>query len=213
MDDVLTGERRVALRQGQRLQLGNRHIGPGEDVDAQLWVADRRVGEPGHVDIEQGARFAERDGEEALLVRAEGRIHTQDDIRAIVVASHPTGVVRVSDVADVRWGALARNGVVTRNGEGEAVWGIVLGLRGANARTVVEGAKARLAELQRTIAELETGGLPLERTLELHERGAALLERCETLLRTAELRMRQLVSKGGTVETIAVTEDRTVDEA
>ena len=91
-----------------------------------------------------------RDGEEALLVRAEGRIHTQDDIRAIVVASYPTGVVRVSDVADVRWGALARNGVVTRNGEGEAVWGIVLGLRGANARTVVNGAKARLAEIQRT---------------------------------------------------------------
>ncbi|HYF07028.1 MAG TPA: CusA/CzcA family heavy metal efflux RND transporter, partial [Acetobacteraceae bacterium] len=94
-----------------------------------------------------------RDGEEALLVRAEGRIHTQDDIRAIVVASHPTGVVRVSDVADVRWGALARNGVVTRDGEGEAVWGIVLGLRGANARTVVEGAKARLAEIQKTLPE------------------------------------------------------------
>ena len=34
-----------------------------------------------------------------------------------------------------------------------------------------------LAELQRTIAELETGGLPLERTLALHERGAALLRR------------------------------------
>ena len=94
-----------------------------------------------------------RDGEEALLVRAEGRIHTQDDIRAIVVAAHPTGVVRVSDIADVRWGALARNGVVTRNGEGEAVWGIVLGLRGANARTVVEGAKARLAEVQKTLPE------------------------------------------------------------
>jgi exodeoxyribonuclease VII small subunit len=69
-----------------------------------------------------------------------------------------------------------------------------------------------LAELQRTIAELETGNLPLERTLALHERGAALLERCETLLRSAELRMRQLVSKGGGLDTVAVTEDRTVDE-
>lgn len=69
-----------------------------------------------------------------------------------------------------------------------------------------------LAELQRTIAELETGGLPLERTLALHERGAALLEHCETLLRSAELRMRQLVSKGGGLETVAVTEDHTVDE-
>ena len=94
-----------------------------------------------------------RDGEEALLVRAEGRIHTQDDIRSIVVVSRPAGVVRVSDIADVRWGALARNGVVTRNGEGEAVWGIVLGLQGANARTVVEGAKSRLAEVQKALPE------------------------------------------------------------
>ena len=69
-----------------------------------------------------------------------------------------------------------------------------------------------LAELQRTIAELETGNLPLERTLALHERGAALLEHCETLLRSAELRMRQLVSKGGGLETVEVTEDRTVDD-
>lgn len=69
-----------------------------------------------------------------------------------------------------------------------------------------------LAELQRTIAELETGNLPLERTLALHERGAALLERCETLLRSAELRMRQLVAKGGGLDTVAVTEDGTVDE-
>ncbi|MDI3308625.1 MAG: CusA/CzcA family heavy metal efflux RND transporter [Acetobacteraceae bacterium] len=94
-----------------------------------------------------------RDGEEALLVRAVGRIRGLEDIRSIVVAAHPTGVVRVSDVADVRFGALARNGVVTRNGEGEAVWGIVLGLRGANARTVVNGAKAKLAEIQKQLPE------------------------------------------------------------
>jgi exodeoxyribonuclease VII small subunit len=58
-----------------------------------------------------------------------------------------------------------------------------------------------LAELQRTIASLEAGGQPLELTLALHERGAALLERCETLLRSAELRMQQLVARpGGAVE-------------
>jgi exodeoxyribonuclease VII small subunit len=62
-----------------------------------------------------------------------------------------------------------------------------------------------LAELQRTIAELETGGLPLERTLALHERGAELLGHCETLLRGAELRMRQLVSKGAGLEAVEVT--------
>jgi exodeoxyribonuclease VII small subunit len=69
-----------------------------------------------------------------------------------------------------------------------------------------------LAELQRTIAELETGGQPLERTLALHERGAALLEHCETMLRQAELRMRQLVAKPGGLETVDVESDRTTTE-
>lgn len=94
-----------------------------------------------------------RDGEEALLVRAEGRIRTLDDVRAIVLAARPTGVVRVGDVADVRFGALPRNGVVTRDGEGEAVWGILLGLRGVNARDVVEGARARFADIERMLPE------------------------------------------------------------
>ncbi|MBY6242395.1 efflux RND transporter permease subunit [Methylosinus sp. Sm6] len=89
-----------------------------------------------------------RDGEEALLVRAEGRLRTLDDIRSVVVAAKPTGVVRIGDVAEVRNGSLARNGVSTRNGEAEAVWALVLGLRGADASTVVSGVKARLEELK-----------------------------------------------------------------
>ncbi|HEY8163856.1 MAG TPA: CusA/CzcA family heavy metal efflux RND transporter [Methylocystis sp.] len=89
-----------------------------------------------------------RDGEEALLVRAEGRLRSLDDIRSVVIDSRKTGIVRVGDVAEVRYGSLPRNGVVSRNGEDEAVWGLVLGLRGADARTVVAGVKARLAELE-----------------------------------------------------------------
>ena len=87
------------------------------------------------------------DGEEALLVRAEGAITSLDDIRAIVVSNAGGRVVRVGDVAEVRMGALTRYGAVTRNGEGEAVQGLVLGLRGANAQAVISGVKARLAEL------------------------------------------------------------------
>ncbi len=54
-----------------------------------------------------------------------------------------------------------------------------------------------LAELQRTVAELEAGGLPLERSLELYERGVALHERCASLLTTAELRVKRLVERAG----------------
>ncbi len=92
--------------------------------------------------------------EEALLVRAEGRIQSLEDVRSIVVAARPGGgIVRVADVAEVRFGALPRNGVVTRDGESEAVWGLVLALRGANARTVVDGVKARLPAIERQLPE------------------------------------------------------------
>ncbi|MDP3693185.1 efflux RND transporter permease subunit [Bradyrhizobium sp.] len=94
-----------------------------------------------------------RNGEEALLVRSEGRIQTLDDIRNTVVATRNGVIVRVSDIADVRFGSLARNGVVTADAAGEAVWGMVLGLRGANARSVVDGVKARFASLAPQLPE------------------------------------------------------------
>jgi heavy metal efflux system protein len=92
-----------------------------------------------------------RDGEEVLLVRSEGNVRSLDDLRAIVVASRDGKVVRVGDVAKVEIGTVTRYGVVTKDGEGEAVQGLVLGLRGANARDVVDAVKAKLAELRPTL--------------------------------------------------------------
>ena len=56
-----------------------------------------------------------------------------------------------------------------------------------------------LAELQRTVAELEAGGQPLEVAIALYERGVALQARCERLLGDAELRVQQLVARAGGV--------------
>jgi len=88
------------------------------------------------------------DGEESLLVRAEGRFQTLDDVRGSVIKSEQGMPVRVNDVAQVRFGALTRYGAVTRDGKGETVEGLVLGLRGANAQEVVNGVRARIAEIQ-----------------------------------------------------------------
>lgn len=52
-----------------------------------------------------------------------------------------------------------------------------------------------LVELQRTVSELEEGGLPLERSIALYERGVALHERCTFLLTTAELRVQKLLER------------------
>ncbi len=86
-------------------------------------------------------------GEETLLVRVMGRLATLEDIANLRVPTADGGSVRVAEVAEVRLGALTRYGGVTRNGQGETVEGLVLGLRGANARAVVEGVRARLDEL------------------------------------------------------------------
>ena len=92
-------------------------------------------------------------GEEALLVRSEGRIKTLDDLRGIVVRSADGVPITVADIAEVRIGSLTRYGAVTQNGESEAVQGLVLGLRGANAGDLVANVKLKLAEIEVALPE------------------------------------------------------------
>ncbi|RIZ71983.1 MAG: efflux RND transporter permease subunit [Methylococcales bacterium] len=87
------------------------------------------------------------DGEEALIVRAEGRIKTLTDVSTLVVDNKNGIPITVADVADVNIGALTRYGAVSKNGEGEAVTGLVLSLRGANARKTITGIEQKLAQI------------------------------------------------------------------
>ena len=61
--------------------------------------------------------------------------------------------IYVRDVADVKIGAELRQGAVTANGEGEAVAGIVLMLKGASGRDVVNAVKEKLPAIQKGVAE------------------------------------------------------------
>ena len=92
-------------------------------------------------------------GEEALIVRATGAIRSLEDLAAVVVRSTQGRIVRVGDVAAVRTGSLTRYGAVSQNGKGEAVEGLVIGLRGADASQVVDGVKARLAEVEASLPQ------------------------------------------------------------
>lgn len=87
------------------------------------------------------------DGEEARIVRVEGAFTDTSDIRNTVIATVRGTPVRVGDVARVIVSRTARYGIVTANGKGPAVEGIVEGLPGANSEQVIRGVKARLAEL------------------------------------------------------------------
>ena len=88
------------------------------------------------------------EGEEALVVRTTGALQGLQDIAAVQVVGAAGQRLRVDQIAQVREGSLTRYGAVTRSGKGEAVQGLVIGLRGADAGAVVQGVKARLAELQ-----------------------------------------------------------------
>jgi len=50
-----------------------------------------------------------------------------------------------------------------------------------------------LAELERIVAELESGQAPLERSIEMYERGAALKAHCERRLDAARLRVEKII--------------------
>ncbi|MGE0315857.1 MAG: efflux RND transporter permease subunit [Lautropia sp.] len=117
------------------------------------------------------------EGDEVLLVRTEGSIKTKDDLRAIVIGSQNGSVVRLGDVAEIRDGSLTRYGVVTKNGEAEAVQGLVLGLAGANAQQVVRGVTAKLEELKPT--------LPQGVGIDVFYNRASLVERAVSTVATA----------------------------
>ena len=51
-----------------------------------------------------------------------------------------------------------------------------------------------LAELEQIVAKLESGQAPLEQSIEMYERGAALKAHCETRLEAARLRVEKVVT-------------------
>jgi exodeoxyribonuclease VII small subunit len=50
-----------------------------------------------------------------------------------------------------------------------------------------------LAELEGIVQELESGQAPLERSIEMYERGARLKAHCETRLEAARLKVEKIV--------------------
>ena len=91
------------------------------------------------------------EGEEALLVRAEGRIKTLSDVAAIVVDNSQNIPIRIDDIAEIKIASLTRYGAVSRNGIGEVTEGLVLSLRGANAGKTVKDVEEKLASLSKSL--------------------------------------------------------------
>ncbi|MDT8363973.1 MAG: efflux RND transporter permease subunit, partial [Nitrosomonas sp.] len=84
---------------------------------------------------------------EQYLVRGVGLIRTLQDIGNIVLAEENGVPVFVRDVAEVKLGTEVRAGAIIKGGYTESASGIVLMVRGGNAKEIVERVKERVADI------------------------------------------------------------------
>ncbi|OJW23899.1 MAG: cation transporter [Rhodospirillales bacterium 69-11] len=82
-----------------------------------------------------------------FMVRGRGYIKSPADIENIVLKTDQGVPLRLKDVARVEIGPDERRGITELNGEGEVASGIVLQRFGANALTVIDNVKQRLADI------------------------------------------------------------------
>jgi cobalt-zinc-cadmium resistance protein CzcA len=98
--------------------------------------------------ISVGGGYLDR-GAESYTLMGVGLLRSEEEIANVVLRTASDGTpLLVRHVAQVRIGAALRHGVITRDGEGEAVTGIVMMLVGANSRDVVHAVKARIGQIQ-----------------------------------------------------------------
>ena len=84
---------------------------------------------------------------EQYLVRGVSLIQSLDDIRSIVLKEQSGTPVYMRDVAEVQMGYEVRVGSLIKNGDTESVGGIVMMMRGGNAKEVVSRIKTRVQEI------------------------------------------------------------------
>ncbi len=106
--------------------------------------------------VNVGGGYLDRQSE-ALTLVGVGLLQDENEIANVVLRTDRDGTpVLVHNVAEVRIGAALRQGVITRDGEGEAVTGITMMLLGSNSRDVIDRVKKKMVEIQ---SELPPGVL------------------------------------------------------
>ena len=87
----------------------------------------------------------------AYFIRGIGLVKSLEDIEKIVVKSNASGMpVLIRDVATVQYGSATRYGALVIDTT-EAVGGVVMMLKGANAHEVVENVETRIETIQKSM--------------------------------------------------------------
>ena len=90
--------------------------------------------------------------EAEYIVRASGYLTSLDDFRAVPLKTAAGGIpIRLADVATIQLGPEMRRGVAELNGEGEVAGGVIVMRQGKNARAVIDGVRAKLDELKKSL--------------------------------------------------------------
>jgi Cu(I)/Ag(I) efflux system membrane protein CusA/SilA len=90
--------------------------------------------------------------ETEYMVRGLGYIRKVEDLSNIVIKVDKSGIpIRVQDVARVQLGPDERRGILEKNGEGEAVGGIVVMRFGENALDVIDNVKKEIARISESL--------------------------------------------------------------
>lgn len=89
----------------------------------------------------------------AYFIRGIGLVKTIDDIEKIVVKVNSSGIpILVRDIATVQYGSAIRYGAFVVDTT-EAVGGVVMMLKGANAHQVIEDVETRIATIQKSLPD------------------------------------------------------------
>src|SRR5512133_247057 len=87
----------------------------------------------------------------AYFIRGIGLVKTLSDIEKIVVKTNESGItVLIRDIANVQFGSATRYGAFVVD-TAEAVGGVVMMLKGANAHEVIDDVTERIASIQKTL--------------------------------------------------------------
>lgn len=80
-----------------------------------------------------------------------GLLGSPEDIKSVVIAEHQGVPVLLGDIAETNVSYQQRQGMVGMNAQDEIVNGTILMRKGENPSVVLEGVKAKIEELNRSI--------------------------------------------------------------
>jgi cobalt-zinc-cadmium resistance protein CzcA len=92
-------------------------------------------------------------GEQSLFIRSEGRLKGILNISDLILKHENGRNIKISDIAEVKIGSLTRGGFVTKDGEEEAVQGLILSRKGEDTSSVLKRVKTELREIEKDLPE------------------------------------------------------------